>query len=423
VTKAASGRIVLHNPHSFWYKPTARRYFHRSLANNKYEHILDYIYGQGPVYVYVDEYEDFSPPHPVRSFYDWVLLNGLNPFKFRRIRDLDELCPRDVFISFQYGHFNTYSGQFQKPRHDLIENLAHCKAFKVMHLTHYGYHTKMASDYAQRAGIDLFVSENNLYKNSPYFRHYYPWYKKDVYVLPFVPASRFQPQKPFESRKNRALATGTIAPGSESIECFFNNSVLHPMRKAIFENQDELAGVLDSYILELIDDTDVQNREDTRSKFRRKLERKLRPLTHSFRYVAAVACSYLNINHFRPLGSRNITYDIVEQMNAYKMCVVPEEIIDLPGISFWEAMACGTAFVGKDDPMYTDLGMVDGENYIAYDGTLEGLKKTLQYWRNKDSELRNIAESGHIFARRRTSPEVTMPDFIRTCRELAQENR
>lgn len=417
--RAAYGKIVLHNPHSFWYKPTAWRYFHRSLANNKYEHIFDYLYRRGPVYVYVDDYEDFSPENPVRSFYDWVFLNGLNPFNFRLVQNLSELRPNDVLFSFQYGHFNTYSGQFQKPRQGLIESLANCKAFKVMHLSHYGYHTKMASDNARQAGIDLFISENNLYKNSAYFRHYYPWYKKNVYVLPFVPAGRFQSQRPFDSRKNRALATGTIAPGSESIERFFHNANLQPMRKTIFEKQNELSDVIDSYIAEMIDDNEIQGKRDTRSKFQRKLDRKLRSLNHAFRYVASVTCSYLKINRFRPLESRNITYDIVERLNAYKMCVVPEEIIDLPGISSWEAMACGTVFIGKDDPMYTDLGMIDGENYIAYDGTLEGLGKTLRHWCSKNNELRDIAESGQAFARRITSPQVTVPNCLNTCQKLA----
>ena len=43
------------------------------------------------------------------------------------------------------------------------------------------------------------------------------------------------------------------------------------------------------------------------------------------------------------------------------------------GIGFVEGMACGSAYIGLDDPMYKDIGLIPGKHYIIY-GTLEDLK-------------------------------------------------
>ena len=53
------------------------------------------------------------------------------------------------------------------------------------------------------------------------------------------------------------------------------------------------------------------------------------------------------------------------------MFVVPEEANDLPGIGFVEGMACGSAYIGLDDGMYKDIGLIPRKHYITYDGTLE----------------------------------------------------
>ena len=92
---------------------------------------------------------------------------------------------------------------------------------------------------------------------------------------------------------------------------------------------------------------------------------------------------------------------MVEKFNEYKMHVVGEEILGIPGIGYVEGMACGSAYIGLDSPMYRDLGLIPRVHYIAYDGTKEGLRSTIEYWQRSENqeELEKIALSGCNFVR------------------------
>ena len=92
---------------------------------------------------------------------------------------------------------------------------------------------------------------------------------------------------------------------------------------------------------------------------------------------------------------------MVEKFNEYKMHVVGEEILGIPGIGYVEGMACGSAYIGLDSPMYRDLGLIPGVHYIAYDGTKEGLRSTIEYWQSPENqaELEAIAKRGCDFVR------------------------
>ena len=79
--------------------------------------------------------------------------------------------------------------------------------------------------------------------------------------------------------------------------------------------------------------------------------------------------------------------DIVKKYNEYKMFIAPEESIGLSSVNVVEGMACGCAYIGLDHPMYTDLGMVDKQNYIGYDGTLDDLKSKIRYYQ-KNKKIR-----------------------------------
>ena len=92
---------------------------------------------------------------------------------------------------------------------------------------------------------------------------------------------------------------------------------------------------------------------------------------------------------------------MVEKFNEYKMHIVGEEILGVPGIGFVEGMACGSAYIGLDSPMYRDLGLIPGVHYITYDGTKEGLRSTVEYYQKPEhqAELEQIAKTGCEFVR------------------------
>ena len=92
---------------------------------------------------------------------------------------------------------------------------------------------------------------------------------------------------------------------------------------------------------------------------------------------------------------------MVEKFNDYKMCLVGEEILGVPGIGFVEGMACGCAYIGQTG-MYEDLGMKEGIHYIGYDGSLDDLKRKISIYQlpENQEELNKIAKTGYNFAKK-----------------------
>ena len=99
---------------------------------------------------------------------------------------------------------------------------------------------------------------------------------------------------------------------------------------------------------------------------------------------------------------------MVEAFNSYKMCVVGEEILGIPGIGFVEGMACGCAYLGVDSPAYRDWGLIPGVHFIAYDGSKEDLRAKIEYYQKDENqeELEKIANTGCEYVRTHFNGEI-----------------
>jgi glycosyltransferase involved in cell wall biosynthesis len=308
----------------------------------------------------------------VLECYICLLLNGINPFKARVITDEGKLRESDVLLA--YIHYPND-----------LHNLKNLKGKKLLHMNHFyarlgiGVNAKMIED----ADIDYFVSEADLSKNSKFFNKYFGRYNKKVLLLPYVFQERFKNAKPFPQRKNLAVATGTLAriERSKDLYDFFNIETLHPMRLAIYDNKRTLSNEVDSYIADYYEDVPPDVVSPGNRSFWSRLKK---------RFVM-----YFVMGHQKKYRS----FNIVDKYNEYKMSVVPEEIIGLPAIGFVESMACGCAYIGIDDPMYRDIGLIPGKHYIAYDNTLEGLRKVIAFYQNEPYKLQMIAETGCSYVR------------------------
>jgi hypothetical protein len=360
-------RFVFHNPHELNYYKTPLSFFlEKRKAVSKYSYLFDYfLETKKTVYVYIDSYKSsvsrkgyrrFLPP--LIGFYAWAILNRINLFHLKVITDIKKIKQEDIIFMFLYGNFTNQDGILPNYRYELNNLFSQSKAFKVAHLTHYVYNTNIGSTNSKNANIDLFVAENNLSFNSEFFQKTFDWYKKDTYILPFIPHDKFKRIKEFDKRKNLVIATGTITFPINDIEfrSHFGHSKLQPMRSEIYENSESLLKYIDSIILPI---NETGNNEVKQEAY--------------------------------------FSYDIVELYNNYKMFVVPEEVGGLPGIGFVEGMMCGSAFIGLNDPMYTDIGLKDGVNYIGYDGTLEDLKYKITYYQEHQDELNMISNNGYNF--------------------------
>ena len=309
------------------------------------------------------------------NFFLWCLLNRVNIFKQKIIFNLNSIKSEDIFLS------NSYHNLDINERVSFLEPLKSIKTAFI--LQHSFADTEFISSNAKKLNIDYLIAENNLSKNSAYFKKYFKWYEKDIYHIPYVFKPRFKNIKSFADRNNICFATGSFEhlsdhPRYSTFKFFFNTETIHPMRKIIYDNRDELKDLINSRISDLYKD-EVERLDEGENLFQKI-------------YARIFNAMFVKQSNYHK-------FDIVAEYNNAKMFVVPEEANDLPGIGFVEGMACGSAYIGLDDPMYKDIGFIPGIHYISYDGTLNDLKNKIIYYQNHNKELENIASAGCKYVR------------------------
>ena len=318
-----------------------------------------------------------------------LLKNGINPSKIKVLTRPDQLKKDDIVIMY-----NASGG---------LSCMNASNVFKAVSMIH--FHGKQGeSDAINNAGVNCIFNEVNLQDSSEIFRRFYdinlPWI-----VHPFVFAERFKNVKPFKERKNKCFSTGTITYKShqEFIEVY-GDPCDQPARKFVKNNPEFFKNTVDCYNSDYLEDNPGK-------KFRTSDN--------------AVVKLYKKIYNRTHVGKqkRYFSFDMVEKFNEYKMHLIGEEILGVPGIGFVEGMACGSAYIGLDSPMYRNYGLIPGEHYITYDGTKEGLKKTVEYWQRPENqiELEAIAKRGCDFVRENFRGEKVAKKLINDLIEQQQK--
>ena len=380
-------RIIIHNPFfDAWYGINLYKLLTRRVNHLKFSFICDYLIKsyKKEIIVYVDLDQNSFVGHKVLSklkiiplitlieFFLWCLVNKINFFKLNIIFNKNKINTNDIFFS------NSYSNLDISDRHQKLKSI---NAITVFMLQHSFADTEILSENSRNLDVDLFISENNLNKNSLYFREYFSWYGKDVYHLPFVFKTRFKKIKPYSERANICFATGTYENLNDNyrykaFKDFFNTETIHPMRKIIHEN----ANNLDDIIFSKISDYN-----------------EVKSISSDGGLISTITSRFYNT--FFVKQTNYFKFDIVAEYNNTKMFIVPEEANNLPGIGFVEGMACGSAYIGLNDSMYIDIGILPGVHYICYDGTLEDLKIKIKYYQNHNDGLEKIANAGYEFVK------------------------
>lgn len=403
-------RIIIHNPHYLiWYGVPLFSFILRKHSVRKYAFFLRYLIKENIDFAVCLDGTKTSLPRKLAKlmplkmeFFLWALVNNINPFKLTIIRKLDELSSNDVFFSHVYDNF-TLHGNPNVECAGLVSQLKKTKAMKIFHLTHYMYDIDKLTRHCENAAIDYFVCENNLKKNSPFFNKYFEWYNKDVYVLPNAWQERFKNNIQFYKRKNKAVATGSITYEMSDLafSSFFKTNKVQPMRNAIYDNQAMLTDQIDCLI------SDIREGKKAKQKY-----------TEDSFIVKLFKIIYNTVS----IGqSKYYNFDIVQKYNEYKMFIVPEEVNNLPGISSIEGMACGCAYIGIRDPMYSDIGLEDGIHYIGYDGTLDDLMIKIEYYQGHQDELERIALQGYEYVRDKFSGSAVAKTFLNDLYNLLVE--
>lgn len=295
--------------------------------------------------------------------------NGIDPNVVTVLTDVSEVKPEDIVIIYNIMGQTNYEAATIMP------------AFKVLSMLHF-HGRKTENELIEKAGIHCYFNEVDLSKSSDLFNKFYH-VERSWIVIPFVFADRFKNIKPFSERQNKCFSTGTITyKEHEEFLSVYGDPCDQPARKFVKDNPEFFKDTVDCYSSDYLEDNAGKKYKEGENKLIR-LYKKFYNLTHVGKQ------------------KKYFSFDMVEKFNDYKMHLLGEEILGVPGIGFVEGMACGSAYIGLDSPMYRDYGLIPGVHYIAYDGTMEGLRKTVEHYQKPENqaELERIAKAGCEFVR------------------------
>ena len=394
-------RVVFVNLHTSWMlvRNSQVIYFKTSAAL-KHRYLLDYLLDNPDYEVcnYVTEHGFSLVPndggilnklHSLRFLENKIILkkNGIDPKKVKVLTKASDIKSDDIVILYNIMGKSNY------------EVAPSIHAFKALSMLHF-HGRKTENEFIERADIQCYINEVDLSKSSDLFNKYYhvdrPWI-----VIPFVFANRFKNVKPFEERQNKCFSTGTITyKEHEEFLSVYGDSCDQPARKFVKDNPEFFKDTVDCYNSDYLEDNAGMKYKEGENTLIR-LYKKFYNLTHVGKQ------------------KKYFSFNMVEKFNDYKMHFLGEEVLGVPGIGFVEGMACGSAYIGLDSPMYRDYGLIPGVHYITYDGTKEGLRATVEYYQKSENqaELERIAKTGYDFVRKNFCGHKVADNLMKTLEE------
>lgn len=396
----ASLRLALYRPHSnIWFRNNMGRILRRDPLPNKYAPLLDYLRQSNTVELtFISRLDGglLARLSDALQLWLWCRLTGLSGI--RLAWTATGVRHAQVLFLMHYGNLTYENEAVARRGATVAKALEPLPLRKVVHMTHYAYCVDTGAENLAFLKPDLLVAESNLAVHANYFRAHFSRVKAPFICLPYIAAPRFQARRPFAQRINKLVVTGSITYKMQdpAFRQFFQTQELQPMRRKLFE-------VAVSYEAEM--DCMVSDLDSTRATSR---PHRLRRTWDAFRRITGVRAQS---DYYRR--------DIVEIYNSYAMFAVPEEVCGLPAIGVVEGMACGSAYVGVEGPMYRDLGMLPGVHYIAYDGSVEDLMAQVRYYQQHPERTEAIAAAGCALARSVLGADAVYGAFVKNLRELA----
>lgn len=392
-------RIIFVNLHGneFIVKTLNKIIFKQSVAI-KHKYLLDYLLKQDDIEVctYLNDksfslsysHANIIPKWLVKLEHKYCMKkNHIASKKITILTQEDEIKKDDILIVYNY-----YANQYD------FKKRPNC----TIAISHIHFNTSN-SEKMRLLDPDIIYNEANFSHGSKIYDHFYSWYKNHFEVIPFVFAERFKPIKPFKERKNLCFSTGTITYMS-NITPYYGDPCAQPARKQIVTHKKELQGLVDCYNSDYLEDT----------------EKKQLKSNHIFAQIYNLIYSKL----YSGRQKKYYSFNMVEKFNDYKMCLVGEEIMGIPGVGFVEGMACGCAYIGQTIGYYEDYGMKEGIHYIGYNGTIEDLKAKIKYYQMPEhqEELEKIAKTGCEFIRKNFCAEKIAQKLINSIKDAKRYN-
>lgn len=390
-------RVIFVNLHGneFLVKTLNKIIFGQSVAI-KHKYFLDYLLSKEDVEVctYINKRGlslSYTTTNPLLQSFRFVehkiamRKNGIPIDKVTVLKHESEIQPDDILITYCY---------YGKCQYDFDEVP---DALRVVSQIHFG---TGYSEKQRQFDPQVMYNESNLMKYSGMWQRDLSWFNKEFVTMPFVFEPRFQRNKPFEERCQKGVSVGTITY-MHNITNYYGDPCAQPARRN--------CRILSKERPELIDSFNFDYSEDQQDK-------KLKPTKNPIVKICRRLHSKVTGGHQKQYYS----FNMVDKLNDYKIAVVGEEIMGIPGIGFVEAMACGCAYIGQTIGYYEDMGLKEGVHYIGYDGTKEGLARTIEYWMRDENqkELEKIANAGYEFVRKHFNKNVVAENLYNNLRAI-----
>jgi len=268
-----------------------------------------------------------------------------------------------------------------------------CAAFAqvIGHLSHYYLHPSGYSE-AVKDIPNLWLASDADVSGNAFFRHFFPWYQKEIKVVPFAVGDRFVVKTPFESRKQKAVATGTFhmietdtfANQLQDLKAFADTNTIHPLRRAIYERKEDLSEFIDCFCFPYFE-----------------TEMKEKKWYHPFipKKYKVTQASYFSFN-------------IVDKYNEYRYAIVGEEYFNgLPGIGAFEAMACGCILLGQQD-CYAGTGLQKGVHFLAHDNSVEEIIELIKDANASTEKMKTMSAEAACFVKKNYAPAALYQAFL-----------
>lgn len=356
----------------------------------KHGNLLDYyLANQEKIYIFINERGSWFANgkssflnNEATRIAECFAICKMNKIPWRKVVILKEedIREEDILITYLYSLGDNTNHGLDKIR-----------CYKLLDMNHF---YARIPQYKFLPLFDCLASESDIFSDSELLKNsnFYTEHSFDTIVAPYTFDRRFVRKVPFDRRKNKAVATGTLeilhGVRYRELRRTYHVNCLHPMRKEIYRHKGEWGEYLDSKISLWPDDEMEEGK-------------------------SAKIPKYL-------VQKKYFSFDMVDLYNDYKMAVVGEEVVGSPAIGFVEAMACGCAFVGLENGMYETYGMQSGIHYIGYDGTSEDMLRKISYYQNHGKELQNIAENGYRFAIKNFDGETVAKNYYKEICKLAR---
>ncbi len=384
-------RVIFINLHGneFLVKTLNKIIFGQSVAV-KHRYLLDYLLEREDVEVctYINRRGlslSYTTRNPLLQSFRFLehritmRKNGISGGKITVLRKESDIRPDDIVIAY------SYYGPCQLDFKELPD------ATRVICQIHFGtQHSEVERKFKPVA----MYNESDLRKYSGMWRRDLPWFKGKFFTIPFVFEPRFERIRPFAERLQKAVSVGTITY-MYNITDFYGDPCAQPARRNCRDLAKERSELIDSFNFDYLENKQTDKKRQSGNPVMKIIQRLNAKITggHQKQYYS---------------------FNMVDKLNSYKIAVVGEEIMGIPGIGFVEAMACGCAYIGQTTGYYEDYGMIEGEHYIGYDGTKKDLEQKIEYWMRSENQdrLEQIADSGFNFVRTRFNKDVVARSLL-----------